>query len=637
MDVYPLFQYYRSMSSRFVGFLILMFIVGCSDPTVSRFVFSNLPTLKINNLADINADKKSELIFWNTSSMSKSDKFLELCFFETINLAKNNYSKFNFGEVADIPFIGYFNEDSIIDYGSYRSYPQEASSWFIKSGTNDNRFDVRLGRAGDFPVPSDYDGDERYDIVVYHPSDSSFEGVFSGSRLPFHIQLGINGDIPVPKDYDGDGRADFVTYRQKNGVWTIKLSRNNSVNEVTLGGPSFLPIPSDYDGDGKADLCVWNSLTNSIKAILSTHRKPISEDVVEKIRKKIQNKDFFPVPSDYDGDGSSELAFWSSSLNILISFNIRDGLKQKTYHFPKVTNSIPVNNFLLRRILSKQTPLLLFKNGEIVAKTQSFSTLFKWDKKENVIPFVSDFDGDYVPDSCLWSQDSGTFLCTSSRVGWKFALPLGQNTDIPIIGDFNSDNITDIGVYRPSLHRFYYRFLGKSVPYDIQVFEISSDAGTSGIPQIADYDGDKKDDFAIYNPKKNIFIINQSSNQEIRINPCKNIECATSTLVPIVGDFDGDSKSDPGVIELKSGKFNYYSSLYNTSVDYLIKEVLSKLYTSADLDGDLKSDLIFLDTEKNVLGIAGSVNDFKYKEVKLKNDDLKNAQLVNCLGCAKVY
>ena len=128
-------------------------------------------------------------------------------------------------------------------------------------------------------MPSDYDGDERYDIVVYRPSDSSFEGIFSGSRLPFHIQLGISGDIPVPKDYDGDGRADFATYRQRNGVWTIKMSRDNSISEITLGGPSFLPIPADYDGDGKADLCVCDFNDKNIKIILSGYAKVLSSEI----------------------------------------------------------------------------------------------------------------------------------------------------------------------------------------------------------------------------------------------------------------------------------------------------------------------------------------------------------------------
>lgn len=605
---------------------------GCENSTTPSFQFlPHQSTLNINSLVDLDQDKKSELIFWNTSSMSKPSEFLEQCFFETVNLTKNSYAKLTYGEVADVPFIGYFDEDSVIDYGVYRSYAQSVSNWFIKSGASDNHLNISFGHAWDLPVPTDYDGDKRDDIAVYSSSSSSFEGIFSSNGLPFRLQLGVKGDIPVPKDYDGDGKADFATYRQRNGVWTIRTSRGNKISEVILGGPNFLPIPSDYDGDGKADLCVWNNLDNSINAILSTHKKPLEKNITEKIKNKLNDKDFFPVSSDYDGDGTSELAFWNSALKILVSFSIENELKQKTYHFPKITNSFPVSNFLLRRVLAKQAPILLFKDGEIVKyerteQNTENSLLFKLDKKENIIPFVSDFDGDYELDSCLWSIDTGTFLCTSSRVGWDFALPIGQKTDLPIIGDFNGDSITDLGMYRSQTKEFYYRFLGKFAPIDIQMIQLNSEVSENSIPQIADYDGDDKADFAIYDPKENTFVINESSTSQIvKINLCKDTRCGS---VPIVGDFDGDGKSDPGTIDLELGNFNYNSSLYSSLVSHLIDSELPEMFVSAHFDNDLKSDLVFLDTNEEILGIAESSNNFKYKKIKILDYTLKGAKFV---------
>ncbi|MBI3589755.1 MAG: VCBS repeat-containing protein [Candidatus Melainabacteria bacterium] len=638
MIVYQPFQYYRSMSKRIIFFFAIIctfFFFGCSNSD-TPFGFLNHQTQNINNLIDFNGDKCSELVFWNTSSMSKSDKFLELCFFETLNLKENKYSKLNLGEVGDIPFVGYFDEDSVADYGLYRSSSEGFGSWIIQSGANSNLVNIKFGKSGDIPVPNDYDGDEKYDIAIYHPLDSSFEGIFSRNQIPFHFKLGINGDIPVSKDYDGDGKADFTTYRPRNGVWTIRSSRDGSVTEKELGGPYFLPIPSDYDGDGKADLCAWNSFNNSLKVILTSFKAPLSGDILEKIQNELNGKDFFPVPLDYDGNGVSELAFWSNSLKILLTFDIRGNLKQKTYYFPKVTNSLPVNNFLLRKLVLEnisRTSAVLFKDGEIIRyplsglKTKSLH-IFKWNKKEKVIPFASDFDGDYVLDSCLWSVNTGTFLCSSSRVGWKFALPLGQKIDVPVVGNFNSDNITDIGVYRNAERSFYYRFLGKSAPKEIQTFQLSEDAGVYGVPQIADYDGDRIDDFAIFNPQNNIFIIKRSSDLlEAKINLTN-----TGESIPVVGDFDGDGKADPAIIstDQHDSKFTYYSSTYGKSFDFPISAFYG-LPIASDIDHDLKSDLLFFDNNKGNLVIAlSSQNQGGNKEKLLDYKFIKDASPVNC-------
>ena len=479
-----------------------LFLSGCSnEPRKLSPFLPSTESQKINNLLDINNDKKSDLVFWNTSSMSKNGKFLEPCFFETINVEKGTYKKLNYGEVADIPFAGFFDEDGIIEYGVYR-YSETSGEFIIKNGGNGSEVRVTLGFPGDLPVPSDFNGDGKYDTVVYRPGDKTFYGILSANNVGFQVELGNLGDIPVPKDYDGDNRADFATYNQKSGLWTIRTSRDGQTIEQKLGGKDFLPIPADYDGDGKADLCVWNFNDGKINVLLTTLRRPIADKIVESIQKEIKGKDFFPMSLDYDGDGISELAFWNSSSKILLTFNIdKDVLSKKTYHFSAVTNSLPVQNFLLKRYLLKD---------ELNKK----SVLAMNSKEE----FVADFDGDYVLDSCLWSKDTGTFLCNSSRVGWKFALEVGQVTDIPVAGYFNSDNIADIGVYRPLARSFYVRYLGKFAPKDIVTITFDQNLPKNCIPKINDYDGDGVDDLALYNPGDKAFIIRKSSDfQEIKL------------------------------------------------------------------------------------------------------------------------
>ncbi len=632
----------------FVGILSFL-LSGCFENSQSPFVFPpNLSAQKINNLTDFNEDKKSDLIFWNTSSMSGAGKFLEPCFFEFANVSSNKVLKFKFGEVADIPFTGYFDEDSVIDYGIYRSYKEGLSDWIIKDSVNNNLFGVKIGKAGDIPIPVDIDGDERSDIVIYRPKDSTFEGVSSKTGLPFSVKFGIIGDVPVLKDYDGDGKADLATYRQKTGIWTIRKSRNNEVSETMLGGPSFLPMPADYDGDGKCDLCVWDNSNNSVKCILSILCGPLSGSVVDEISKSLEHKTLFSVSSDYDGDGASEISFWDGASKKLITFNVKNELKKKIYNLANVTNSIPVNNFVFRNLitnkfltssLDKESSLYLLKDGSLLEyknitadgmSNKKPHELFKSDKQNNVLPFLSDFDGDFVKDLCLWSKDTGTFLCNSSRVGWKFALQVGQKTDKPVIGNFNTDNITDIGAYRSANQTFYLRYLGKSAPQDIELVKLSNAAGLRGIPQVADYDGDGISDLAVYNPGKNIFVIRKSSDLKETLISLKEKDVIVSGVHPISGDFDGDGESDPAFIDLKKGNFRYFSSSLDQLINQAIPEKLSRVVFTSDLDHDLKSDLIFLNLEQGSLEIVESSNNFRYKKIKFTESNIKGAKLVNC-------
>ncbi|GEM_PF-1900286 len=609
-----------------------LFFVGCSKPP-EVISFASTACKKINNLVDFNNDKKSELVFWNTSSMSKPGKYLESCFYEIVNVTNGKITKVSLGEVGDIPLLGYFDEDSIIDYCLYRGNFNSGSEWFIKNGGRNDDYNLRIGKTGDLPVPNDFDGDSKCDAVSYDPQSSTFRGISSRTGASFSLQFGVPGSIPVIKDYDGDGAADFTTYKPSSGIWTIKNSSNTIVQEKQLGGLNFLPIPSDYDGDGQADLCVWNNITGEIKLLLSSLSRPIPVNVLEKVQNYIKGKDLYPVPMDYDGNGISELAFWDNSSKLLLTFEVNKDFSKKIYHFPGLTNSLPVNNYWLSNLISKKEPVLgIFNDGQILEyKIPSLkaTNLYKWDKKENVEPFVSDFDGDFINDSCLYSKDSGTFFCNSSRGGLKFALSFGQKTDIPLTGMFNKDNITDIGVFRPQTNTFYIRYLGKFMPKDIQLIKFSKEGVTGTIPEISDYDGDGIDDLAVYNPdKKSYFVKYSSGKSESTFEFCKDTICKSkNNIKPITGDFDGDGKVDPGIIS--SNQLSFSSSLSGKLEIQPLSQDISGIPFSRNFDNDLKSDIVVLEIEKGILTILESSKNWKHTETMLAGIVGKHVKLVN--------
>ena len=66
------------------------------------------------------------------------------------------------------------------------------------------------GRAGDIPVPGDYDGDGNTDIGRLPPERRQ---LVRQGQLPLRAVGRTAGDIPVPGDYDGDGDTDIAVFR----------------------------------------------------------------------------------------------------------------------------------------------------------------------------------------------------------------------------------------------------------------------------------------------------------------------------------------------------------------------------------------------------------------------------------------
>lgn len=90
----------------------------------------------------------------------------------------------------------------------------------------------------------------------------------------------------------------------------------------------------------------------------------------------------------------------------------------------------------------------------------------------------------------------------------------GTNTDRVVSGDFDGDARTDIAVYRASDGTWQYlrsSLTGQNVPgaTALQGFNW----GLPGdIPQPADFDGDKRTDFAVFRPTTGVWYLSNSNN-----------------------------------------------------------------------------------------------------------------------------
>ena len=194
-----------------------------------------------------------------------------------------------------------------------------------------------------------------------------------------------------------------------------------------------------------------------------------------------------------------------------------------------------------------------------------------------------DYDGDGSTDLTVYRASSPGFHASQSSSGFRY-VPWGGYGFTPIYGDFDGDSKSDFGLLQDTgVVTFAYIFYSSNdYLYIPELFDFSR-----GKPVIADYNGDGKDEIALYNPNTGEW----------------NIRYANGTLekkswgspgfqdIPTPGDYDGDRKADLCVWRPASGQWLILQSSNN---QYRAESWGSSTYRdipmAADYDSDGKTD-----------------------------------------------
>ncbi len=251
--------------------------------------------------------------------------------------------------------------------------------------------------------------------------------------------------------------------------------------------------PSDFDGDGESDLAVWRPATGMWHVTRSNDNSYGALQFGEASQGDVV------APGNYDGDKKIDYAYFRNGV-----WNILDS-----------------------------------STGQ--ARTVQFG--LAGDR-----PVPGDYDGDGKTDIAVWRPSNGVWYIMRSSDGAYDLRQFGLNGDKALAGDYDGDGMTDIAIWRPSTGVWYVWQSGGG--YIINQF------GTNGdTPTVGDFDGDRKADITIFRPSNGVWYVIMSGSGEYKVMPW-----GIETDKPVPGDYDRDGKTDFAVFRESEGNWYVFKS-----------------------------------------------------------------------------
>lgn len=286
---------------------------------------------------------------------------------------------------------------------------------------------------------------------------------------------------PTPKpcfDFTGSGRTSFATINRDTDAITWRILGNGgstagSLQTISFGLSSDIPTPGYFDNDSRADLGVYR------QSVASYFVRPSTSTTANSFR-GVQFGISTDVPgreADYDGDGIDDFTVVRDTGTSLTWFILRSNnntFSAVSFGFSGFTNNngdLPIAGAdyngdgraditVIRRAANGSATYFAGDSttGALVAAQQ-------WGNFDTDFFVVGDYLGDRRADFAVYRAFqggiNGTWFVQENGGTGRVIRPFGFTsfasvTDRPICGDYNGDGKQDIAIYRSSNSSFFW-------------------------------------------------------------------------------------------------------------------------------------------------------------------------------------
>ena len=336
-------------------------------------------------------------------------------------------------------------------------------------------------------APSTLQNHQRDALPVAIPQNGSGNQIAS---YTWHLSI-VDGGFPRGAASIGNimpvavnSNAVWDEYDLTVGEWTIGEAKG----AIGLGIEAGFPVTGDFNGDGISEVAIFRDGHWFVD--LNGNGRWDEDDLWAELGAEGD----LPVVGDWDGDGKDDIGVYGLQWQSDLLANAEEP-------------GLPDPQNLYRGVL-KNVPPQIGQSSGTRALQQSRGGEIREDVVDHVLryghgpdaPVVGDWNGDGISTvgvfrNGVWKLDTDG----DGRISEADELvEFGKPGDVPVTGDFNGDGIDDIGVYRHGT----WILDSDGDRHETAVDKVFHQGGANDIPVTGDFDGDGIDEIATYRVKK---------------------------------------------------------------------------------------------------------------------------------------